>query len=70
MIFRSERSFCWILPCTGTNALRVEQLAEKALASANRVYARARGRVVLEAEIGAPDLARNIEHAYFGHTAP
>jgi branched-chain amino acid transport system ATP-binding protein len=51
----------------GTAVLLVEQLVEKALASANRVYALARGRVVLQAETGAPDLARNIEHAYFGH---
>jgi branched-chain amino acid transport system ATP-binding protein len=34
----------------GTAVLLVEQLVEKALASANRVYARARGRVVLVAE--------------------
>jgi branched-chain amino acid transport system ATP-binding protein len=53
----------------GTAVLLVEQLVAKALASANRVYALARGRVVLEAETGAPDLARHIEHAYFGHTA-
>jgi branched-chain amino acid transport system ATP-binding protein len=53
----------------GTAVLLVEQLVEKALVSANRVYALVRGRVVLQAETGAPDLARNIEHAYFGHTA-
>jgi branched-chain amino acid transport system ATP-binding protein len=53
----------------GTAVLLVEQLVEKALANANRVYVLARGRVVLEAETRSPDLAKKIEHAYFGHPA-
>ncbi|WP_407177369.1 ABC transporter ATP-binding protein [Bradyrhizobium sp. STM 3562] len=53
----------------GTAVLLVEQLVEKALASADRVYALARGRVVLEAATGTADLAERIEHAYFGHAA-
>ncbi len=52
---------------TGTAVLLVEQLVEKALASSDRVYALAGGRVVLESEAGSPDLPRQIEQAYFGH---
>ncbi len=52
---------------TGTAVLLVEQLIEKALASSDRVYALAGGRVVLESETGSPDLPRQIEQAYFGH---
>ena len=52
---------------TGTAVLLVEQLVEKALASSDRVYALAGGRVVLESETGSPDLPRQIEQAYFGH---
>ena len=51
----------------GTAVLLVEQLVEKALASSDRVYALAGGRVVLESETGSPDLPRQIEQAYFGH---
>ena len=50
----------------GTAVLLVEQLIEKALALADRVYALARGSIVLEARTGEPDLASRLEHAYFG----
>ena len=53
----------------GTAVLLVEQLVEKALASADRVYALAQGRVVLEQRTGIPDLGRKIEAAYFGQSA-
>ena len=53
---------------TGTAVLLVEQLVDKALASADRVYALAQGRVVLEQPTGVPDLGRKIEAAYFGHS--
>ncbi|MBV9863074.1 MAG: ABC transporter ATP-binding protein [Alphaproteobacteria bacterium] len=57
---------------TGTAVLLVEQLIEKALGLANRVYALARGSIVLEAVSDEPDLPNRLEHAYFGHevTAP
>ncbi len=50
----------------GTSILLVEQLIEKALALADRVYALARGRIVLEAGAAEPDLPNRLEHAYFG----
>jgi len=50
---------------TGTAVLLVEQLIEKALALADRVYALARGSIVLEAGTGEADLPRRLEHAYF-----
>jgi len=50
----------------GTAVLLVEQLVEKALALADRVYALARGSIVLEAAADEPDLPRRLEHAYFG----
>ena len=53
----------------GTAVLLVEQLIEKALAAANRVYAMAQGRMVLEADAGEADLPRRLEHAYFGGEA-
>ena len=49
---------------TGTAVLLVEQLIEKALALADRVYALARGSIVLEAGSGEPDLPLRLEHAY------
>lgn len=49
---------------TGTAVLLVEQLIEKALALADRVYALARGSIVLEAKTGEADLPRRLEHAY------
>lgn len=50
----------------GTAILLVEQLIEKALAMADRVYALARGSIVLEAAANEPNLAERLEHAYFG----
>jgi branched-chain amino acid transport system ATP-binding protein len=50
----------------GTAVLLVEQLIEKALALADRVYALARGSIVLEAQTNEPDLPNRLEHAYFG----
>jgi len=49
---------------SGTAVLLVEQLIEKALALADRVYALARGSIVLEASTGDADLPRRLEHAY------
>ena len=51
----------------GTAVLLVEQLLEKALAAADRVYALVQGRIALEAVTGEPDLAHRLERAYFGH---
>jgi branched-chain amino acid transport system ATP-binding protein len=50
----------------GTAVLLVEQLIEKALAVADRVYALARGSIVLEARTDEADLPNRLEHAYFG----
>jgi branched-chain amino acid transport system ATP-binding protein len=50
----------------GTAVLLVEQLIEKALALADRVYALARGSIVLEAETSEANLPTRLEHAYFG----
>ncbi|TMI99546.1 MAG: ABC transporter ATP-binding protein [Alphaproteobacteria bacterium] len=50
---------------SGTAVLLVEQLIEKALALANRVYALARGSIVLEANTGEADLPNRLERAYF-----
>ena len=49
--------------------LLVEQLIEKALALADRVYALARGTIVLEARANEADLPNRLEHAYFGEGA-
>src|SRR6202140_990493 len=49
---------------SGTAVLLVEQLIEKALALADRVYALARGSIVLEAETGEAGLPDRLEHAY------
>src|SRR5947209_8978932 len=49
----------------GTAVLLVEQLIEKALALADRVYALARGAIVLEARTGEADLPHRLERAYF-----
>jgi branched-chain amino acid transport system ATP-binding protein len=56
----------------GTAILLVEQLIEKALAIADRVYALARGSIVLEARTDEADIPSRLEHAYFGQdvTAP
>ncbi len=50
----------------GTAVLLVEQLIEKALKLADRVYALARGSIVLEAKTSEPDLHNRLERAYFG----
>jgi branched-chain amino acid transport system ATP-binding protein len=50
----------------GTAVLLVEQLIEKAVAVVDRVYALARGSVVLEAGAREADLANRLERAYFG----
>src|SRR5580698_8868413 len=56
----------------GTAVLLVEQLIEKALALADRVYALARGSIVLEAKTAEPDLPHRLENAYMagGPTTP
>ncbi len=51
----------------GTAVLLVEQLLEKALAAADRVYALVQGRIALEAPTGESDLPKRLERAYFGH---
>jgi branched-chain amino acid transport system ATP-binding protein len=49
---------------SGTAVLLVEQLIQKALAVADRVYALARGSMVLEARTREPDLPLRLERAY------
>ena len=53
----------------GTSVLLVEQLVDKALALADRVYALSRGRIVLEAATGEADLKQRLEQAYFAQGA-
>ena len=53
----------------GTAVLLVEQLIEKALAVVDRVYALARGSIVLEARADEADLPNRLERAYFGEGA-
>jgi branched-chain amino acid transport system ATP-binding protein len=53
---------------SGTAVLLVEQLIEKALGVADRVYALARGTVVLEAATSEADLPRRLEHAYLARS--
>jgi branched-chain amino acid transport system ATP-binding protein len=55
------------LRAAGTAVLLVEQLIEKSLAVADRVYALTRGTVVLEASATEPDLPHRLERVYFGH---
>jgi branched-chain amino acid transport system ATP-binding protein len=50
----------------GMAVLLVEQLIEKALSLADRVYALARGTIVLEAKTSEANLPTRLEHAYFG----
>jgi branched-chain amino acid transport system ATP-binding protein len=50
----------------GTAVLLVEQLLEKALATADRVYALAQGHIVLEAATSEADLPQRLERAYLG----
>jgi branched-chain amino acid transport system ATP-binding protein len=54
------------LRAAGTAVLLVEQLIEKSLAIADRVYALARGCVILEAPSSEPGLPQRLEHVYFG----
>lgn len=51
----------------GTAVLLVEQLVEKTLAAADRVYALSQGRIVLEATTSEANLPQRLERAYFGH---
>jgi len=51
---------------TGVAVLLVEQLIDKALRLADRVYALARGRVVMEAATDEHALPTRLEQAYFG----
>jgi len=53
----------------GTAVILVEQLIEKSLAVADRVYALAQGRIVLDAPAQAPGLTDRLEHAYLGAAA-
>lgn len=50
----------------GTAIILVEQLVEKALALADRMYALVQGRVALQASTREADLAGRLERAYFG----
>src|SRR5258708_1677276 len=54
----------------GTAVLLVEQLLEKALASADRVYALVQGHIVLEAPTSEANLPQRLERPYFGHQTP
>src|SRR5262245_33552795 len=54
----------------GTAVLLVEQLIEKSLAIADRVYALTRGTVALEAPGSEPDLPQRLERVYFGGEGP
>jgi branched-chain amino acid transport system ATP-binding protein len=55
------------LRAQGTAVLLVEQLLEKALRAADRVYALVQGHIVLEAPTSQPNLPQRLERAYFGH---
>src|SRR6202012_5342876 len=50
----------------GTAVLLVEQLLEKALRAADRVYALVQGKIVLQAPTSEDHLPQRIERAYFG----
>jgi branched-chain amino acid transport system ATP-binding protein len=54
---------------SGTAILLVEQLVEKSLVAADRVYAMSQGRIVLEAATFEDNLPHRLEQAYFGHQA-
>jgi branched-chain amino acid transport system ATP-binding protein len=51
----------------GTAVLLVEQLLEKALGAADRVYVLVQGQIVLQAPTSEDHLPQRIERAYFGH---
>lgn len=53
----------------GTSVLLVEQLVEKALAFADRVYVLSRGQIVMEASTSESNLAERLEQAYLGGTS-
>jgi branched-chain amino acid transport system ATP-binding protein len=55
-----------LLSRQGTAVLLVEQLVEKSLAVANRVYALSQGKIVLESAAGSENLGERLERAYFG----
>jgi branched-chain amino acid transport system ATP-binding protein len=55
------------LRAQGTAVLLVEQLLEKALRAADRVYALVQGKIVLHAPTSEEHLPQRIERAYFGH---
>jgi branched-chain amino acid transport system ATP-binding protein len=50
----------------GTSILLVEQLVEKALAAADRVYAMTKGKIIWEAKTSEPNLSQRLEQAYLG----
>jgi branched-chain amino acid transport system ATP-binding protein len=54
---------------SGTAILLVEQLVEKSLAAADRVYAMSQGKIVLETATFEDNLPDRLEQAYFGHQA-
>jgi branched-chain amino acid transport system ATP-binding protein len=54
------------LRAAGTAVLLVEQLIEKSLAVADRVYALTRGSVMLQARADEAGLAARLERIYFG----
>ena len=54
----------------GTAVLLVEQLIDKALALADRVYALARGSIVLEANASEADLPHRLEQVYMMSVGP
>ena len=58
------------LRAEGTSVLLVEQAVQKSLAFADRVYALAGGRIVLEAAAAEPDLPQRLKQAYFGVDVP
>ena len=51
----------------GTAVILVEQLLEKALAAADRVYALVQGQIALQAPTSEGELPKRLERAYFGH---
>lgn len=53
----------------GTAVLLVEQMIEKALSAVDRLYALARGTIVLDARAGETNLPERLEQAYFGKDA-
>jgi branched-chain amino acid transport system ATP-binding protein len=55
------------LRAQGTAVLLVEQLLEKALAAADRVYALVQGHIVLQAPTSEANLPQRLEQVYFGH---